>query len=300
MEGMTENGERMLSRGGKLSLGLSPCPNDTFIFHALLHGQVTDPSAWAPVMADVEELNRMVLAGELDVSKVSYHVLGYVLRDYVVLRAGSALGRGCGPLLVSQKPMSLLELEGTPVAIPGLHTTAALLLRFFLPRATELVPMLFSRIPEAVANGDVVAGVIIHESRFTYQELGITCLQDLGAWWEQETGNPIPLGGIVARRSLGPERLAAINSVLAASVQYARAHPTASQAFVRQHAQEMDEEVITRHIGLYVTEYTEDLGAEGALAVEDLLRLGWQRGVFPSSLPNGLEIVFSKRPHERR
>nr|WP_181448088.1 1,4-dihydroxy-6-naphthoate synthase [Dissulfurirhabdus thermomarina] len=280
-----------------MRLGISPCPNDTFIFDALLHGRVASPFEWELTVADVEELNRLVLAGRLDVAKVSFHAFGLAVDDYVLLRSGSALGRGCGPLLLARAPMAPEAAAGGPIAVPGSLTTAALLLRLFLPGARRFEPMLFSRIPGAVAAGEVPAGVVIHESRFTYRELGLVCLQDLGAWWEAVTGRPIPLGGIVARRALGEERIRAVDRALAASVRHARKHPDASREFVAAHARELDPGVIRAHIGLYVTAFTEEIGAEGEAAVAELFRRAAAAGVFPDRGGGaGRNMVLSREP----
>ena len=209
-----------------LSLGFSPCPNDTFIFYGLVHNKI-DPGYRAgvtfaqPVLEDVEKLNMWALAQKLDVTKLSFHALGHVLDDYCVLSAGSALGRGCGPLLVAGSETSLDKLTEKTIAIPGKLTTAALLLKMFLPNCHRLVEMRFDQIMGAISDGDVDAGVIIHESRFTYREEGFICLQDLGLWWEQSTGLPIPLGCIAARRSLGRDKINAIDRAIRASVDYA-------------------------------------------------------------------------------
>ena len=185
------------SENSKLSLGFSPCPNDTFIFHALVHGRVPcDRLSFQERLEDVETLNNLALSGLLDVSKVSYHLLGHILQDYLLLGSGGALGRGCGPLLVAREPLEPARLAGRKIALPGRYTTAALLLRLFAPSLTDFVYLPFDRIMAAVADGSVAAGVIIHESRFTFTSHGLLRIVDLGQWWEMETGHPIPLGGI--------------------------------------------------------------------------------------------------------
>ena len=267
-----------------LTLGYSPCPNDTFIFHALVHGLVaTDGFSLRERLEDVETLNRLVLGGELDVSKISYHLLGHVRDDYVLLRAGGALGRGCGPLLIARKPLPPETLRGSRIAIPGRHTTAALLLRLYDPLLTDTVILPFHEIMGAVQRGEVDAGVIIHESRFTYPGYGLVSLLDLGEWWEETTGHPIPLGGIVARRSLGRETVAAIDRSLRESVAYAFAHPGSANAYIRTHSQEMSDEVCAAHIGLYVNEFSLDLGNEGTAAVAELLTRAEALGIIPGS-----------------
>ena len=277
---------QLLYEKNSLSLGFSPCPNDTFIFHALVHKQLGQAGAWLPdfgaaSLADVETLNEWALAGRLDVSKLSFHALGQVLEQYVLLMAGSALGRGCGPLLVARENFSAAKLPRLTIGIPGRYTTAALLLRMYSPAALTTRVMRFDQIMPAIVAGEVDAGVIIHESRFTFQAHGLLLLQDLGAWWEQETGLPIPLGGIVARRSLGKERILAIDRGIRASVAAAFASPDASMPYIRQHAQELDDKVVREHIGLYVNPFSLDLGEDGIAAVREFLGRGRQLGVFP-------------------
>ncbi|GFO69382.1 1,4-dihydroxy-6-naphtoate synthase [Geomonas limicola] len=271
----------------ELSLGFSPCPNDTFIFNALVHGLVPSPGlGFTPRLEDVETLNRLVLAGALDVSKISYHLLGHVLEDYLLLRSGGALGRGCGPLLVARTQLDPARLKDRPIALPGEYTTAALLLRLFDPSLENLVYLPFEKIMPAVADGSVAAGVIIHESRFTYQGLGLTKLVDLGQWWEESTGQPIPLGGIVARRSLGREVLLALEEALTASVRHAFANPGAARGYIRAHSQEMSDAVCDAHISLYVNDFSVNLGAEGETAVRVLLERAAQAGIMkPGSRP---------------
>jgi len=274
----------MIPSAPPLTIGYSPCPNDTFIFHALLHGVVGRESGlrFAPeVLADVETLNEWAMAGRLDVTKLSFHALGHVLDEYVLLDAGSALGRGCGPLLVARQPLARAALHEKKIAIPGRYTTAAMLLRLFAPQCDNLVVMRFDRIMPAVAAGEVDAGVIIHESRFTYPQHGLALIQDLGQWWEGETGLPIPLGGIVARRSLGDEVIAAVARLVAASVRRAFAHPDESRAYIRQHAQELDDRVTRDHISLYVNDFSRRLGEEGRAAVAEFFRRGRAAGVLP-------------------
>ena len=266
-----------------LTLGYSPCPNDTFIFHGLVHGlaAVAGLELAEPVLADVETLNEWALAGRLDVTKISCHALGHVLGEYQLLNAGAALGRGCGPLLVSRAPFSPGELPTRRIAIPGRLTTAALLLKLFAPQCTDLVPMRFDLIMPAIVEGRVDGGVIIHESRFTYQQHGLLCLRDLGAWWEEVSGSPIPLGCIVARRSLGAERLALLEELIRASVRQAFGDAALSRDYIRSHARELDDRVIAEHIGLYVNPFSLDLGEEGRAAIATLLARGRAAGVFP-------------------
>ncbi len=253
---------------------MSPCPNDTFAFFGLVQGVVTGGRRYRPHMADVEDLNGRLLSGELLVSKGSFGVLPDIVHSYWVLPSGAALGRGCGPLVVARERLEPEDLAGREVVVPGLHTTAFRLLQMWCPQAIP-VPMIFSSIPEAVAEGRFRAGVIIHETRFTYTALGLEAVADLGAWWEQETGLPIPLGGIFASRSLRKEDLLLITADIEASVRYAQEHPQAVMPFVAVHAQEMEPRVMERHIGLYVNDQTVRLDGEGRRAVEEFLqRLG--------------------------
>lgn len=273
----------------RLRLGYSPCPNDTFIFHALVHGRIPLPGiAITEELADVETLNRLALAATLDLTKVSYHAFGHLRGNYALLRSGGALGRGCGPLVVAREETSLARLRGRRIAIPGALTTANLLLQLHGSGYDQVVILPFDRIVAAVAQGTVAAGVIIHESRFTYRAQGLVEVEDLGAWWEGLTGLPIPLGGILARRSLGCELIEQLDAALAASVGYAFAHPEEARAYMRRHAQELDDAVIDQHLALYVNDFSRDLGDEGRAAVHELLRRAEAAGVIPAStLPLG-------------
>jgi 1,4-dihydroxy-6-naphthoate synthase len=267
-----------------LSIGYSPCPNDTFIFYALVHGMLKDKGfELAPeVLADVETLNYWALEGKLDITKLSFHALGHVLDDYVLLSSGAALGRGCGPLLVvGESPIK--EPAEMTVAIPGRYTTAAMLLRLYEPQYSRTQIMPFEQIMPAVEAGVVDAGVIIHESRFTYQNYGLHLVRDLGDWWEEETGYPIPLGGIAARRSLGMERVKQIEAAIGQSVQWAFTNPDQCRAYIKQHAQELDEDVIENHVRLYVNNYSLDLGEDGRETVRFFLQIARQEGFLPES-----------------
>lgn len=267
-----------------LTLGFSPCPNDTFMFYPLVHGLVdTAGLTFRERLEDVETLNRLALAGELDVTKVSYHALGHIRHQYALLRSGSALGRGCGPLLVAREEIDPVGLRGRRIAVPGQYTTALLLLRLLDPELGNFIVMPFNEIMDAVLTGRADAGLIIHESRFTYRGLGLHRLIDLGEWWEGETGLPIPLGGIVARRSLGAETIAVIERALRAGVAYARSHPAEAAAYIRGHAQEISDEVCAAHIGLYVNDFSAELGDEGERAIAELLRRAEKAGIIPRS-----------------
>lgn len=272
-----------------LRLGYSPCPNDTFIFYAMMHGRI--PLAGFSLkeeLADVETLNRRALAGGLDLTKVSYHAFGHLRSEYALLRSGGALGRGCGPLVVARQATSMERLRGSLIAIPGELTTANLLLQLHGAGYERLKVLPFEQIMAAVAQGSVDAGLIIHESRFTFAGYGLVEIEDLGAWWENLTGLPIPLGGILARRSLGREMIKAVESAISASVRYAFAHPQEARAYIRAHAQELDDTVIDQHIQLYVNHFSLDLGEEGLAAVQELLHRATVAGIIPpSSVPLG-------------
>lgn len=271
-----------------LRIGFSPCPNDTFVFHALVHGSVRPGGRpIEPVVEDIEVLNRRAVdsSDPLEVSKLSVAALARALPRYVVLSAGAALGRGVGPLVVrrvADGPDGLADLARCTVAIPGEHTTAALLLRELAPPPARTVAMPFSRIMAAVAAGEVQAGVVIHEGRFTYQAHGLRTLADLGEVWESATGLPLPLGVIAAQRSLPRRTIEEIDAALRASVEAAFARPDASDEYVRRHAQEMDPAVRRRHVELYVNEESRALSDRGRTAVEHLLaRAGAPAGLSP-------------------
>jgi 1,4-dihydroxy-6-naphthoate synthase len=265
-----------------LSLGYSPCPNDTFIFFGLVHGRIPLPGfVFRERLEDVETLNLLAGSGRLDVTKISFHAFGHLRRDYALLRTGGALGRGCGPLLIGRRPLSPGELSRCRIAIPGRLTTAGLLLKLCGIDDSRTVVMPYDRIMQAVKEGLVEAGLIIHESRFTYQDHGLICLLDFGRWWQEQTGLPLPLGGILARRSLGAPLIGAIERAVGASAAYARRHPEEAKAYLRQHARELDDEIIERHIALYVNEYSLDLGSEGEAAVRELLARAEERKLIP-------------------
>ena len=247
----------------KLSLAFSPCPNDCFMFDAIVNRRIDLEGLDVSVtLADIEALNHAAFAGEPDVTKLSFHAYAYCADRYVLLDAGSALGRNCGPLLISRRSIDRAEVERgeLSIAIPGRYTTANFLCGLAFPAARNKTEVLFSEIEPALLNGRFDAGVIIHENRFTYQASGLRKIIDLGEFWETETGAPIPLGGIVAKRSLPDDVKQAVNRVMRRSVEYAFANRDASLPYVRAHAQEMSEEVMYQHIDLYVNEYLVDLG----------------------------------------
>jgi len=254
----------------ELRFGFSPCPNDTFAFHALVHGIVEAPFQVTPVLLDIEELNRRAGEGAFELTKLSVGAFPSVGNRYRLLRSGAALGRGVGPLVVTKRPTPFPESVAGTVAIPGRETTAFRLLRLAAPALGEVVEMRYDRILGAVAGGSVDAGLIIHESRFTYPAHGLVRSIDLGDWWERETGLPVPLAGICARADLDSELAAAAEAAIRASVAYAFANPQASRRYVRAHAQEMSDAVCDAHIRLYVNEMSLDIGAEGLAAVERL------------------------------
>lgn len=264
----------------KLSLGFSPCPNDTFIFDAMVHRRIDmEGLELEVILADVEALNKMAFAGQLDATKLSYHAFAYLTEQYALLDAGSALGNNCGPLLIARSPLQEEEINAGPIAVPGKYTTANFLLSLAYPKATHKVETLFSDIEDAVLNGEAVAGLIIHENRFTYPSKGLHKIVDLGEFWESTTGMPIPLGGIAVRRDLPLDVRQKLNRIMARSVAYAMENPQASAPYVRCHAQEMDEAVMRAHIDLYVNHFTLQLGDKGRAAVENLFTMAEQKGL---------------------
>jgi 1,4-dihydroxy-6-naphthoate synthase len=254
----------------ELTFGYSPCPNDTFAFHALTHGLVEAPFRVRPVLLDIEELNRRAHTGEFDLTKLSVGAFASVGNRYRLLRSGAALGQGVGPLVVARTPMPLADAMRGRVAIPGRETTAFHLLRLAAPARGEEVEMRYDRILAAVRDGDVDVGLIIHESRFTYADHGLVKLIDLGDWWEHETGLPVPLAGICARADLDDATARAAERAIRASVQHAFDHPEASRAYVRAHSQEMSDAVCDAHIALYVNAHSLDIGDDGLRAIQRL------------------------------
>src|SRR6201996_4606627 len=277
----------------KLTLGFSPCPNDTFIFDALIHHKIdTEGLTFNVFYDDVETLNQKAMRGELDITKLSYHAFAYVADKYVLLDAGSALGFGVGPMLICKKePYELLkdletQASNVKIGIPGKYTTANFLLGTAFPNATNKVELVFSEIEDAVLEERVDVGLIIHENRFTYQDKGLKKIIDLGDYWEKETGCAIPLGGIVANRKLPPDVQHKINRVLRRSVEFAFANPKSGLEYIRSHAQEMSEEVMYKHIELYVNKYSVDLGAEGKKAIKLLFDTAREKGIIPEIKDN--------------
>ncbi|MFJ8199904.1 1,4-dihydroxy-6-naphthoate synthase [Streptomyces sp. NPDC096152] len=283
-----------------LQIAYSPCPNDTFVFDALAHGRVPGAPALDVTFADIDITNGMAERGEFDVLKVSYAVLPYVLREYALLPCGGALGRGCGPLVLTREPgaggvFGGAGLAGRTVAVPSERSTAYLLFRLWAADTVpggvgEIVVMPFHEIMPAVRDGKVDAGLVIHEARFTYQNYGLHKLADMGEHWESTTGLPIPLGAIVARRSLGAERLHRLAESIRTSVRMAWDDPEASRPYVMEHAQEMDPAVADQHIGLYVNEFTAGLGEDGYAAVRGLLTRAAAEGLVPPLGPDALDF----------
>lgn len=267
----------------KLTLGFSPCPNDTFIFDAMIHGRIdTEGLEFEVFLGDVEELNRRARVADLDITKLSYHAYAHLTEKYILLDAGSALGNNCGPLLIAKSAIPHEAIPELKIAIPGKLTTANFLLSLAFPTATQKEEMLFSEIETAVLNGVVDAGLIIHENRFTYADKGLVKLIDLGEYWEKSTGMPIPLGGIVIKRNLSESIIHKVNRIIRRSVEYAWANPAASEAFIAQYAQEMDPAVRRQHIDLYVNHFSADLGVQGREAVNHLFKVAEQKQIIPS------------------
>ncbi|MBL1095351.1 1,4-dihydroxy-6-naphthoate synthase [Streptomyces coffeae] len=280
----------------RLKIAYSPCPNDTFVFDAWAHGRIPGAPPLDVTFADIDITNGMAERGEFDVLKVSYAVLPWVLDEYTLLPCGGALGRGCGPLVLTREPGRAPDLAGKTVAVPSERSTAYLLFRLWaaaeVPEGVGQIQVLpFHEIMPAVRDGAVDAGLVIHEARFTYQNYGLHCLADMGEHWELTTGLPIPLGAIIAKRSLGAERLRAIADAARTSVLMAWDDPRASRPYVLAHAQEMDPTVADQHIGLYVNEFTAGLGEDGYAAVRGLLTRAAAEGLVPPLGPDALAFV---------
>jgi 1,4-dihydroxy-6-naphthoate synthase len=264
----------------KLTLGFSPCPNDTFIFEAMVHGRIdTEGVEYDWFLADVEELNHRAMEGTVDVTKMSFHAYALAAAHYLLLDSGSALGRNNGPLVVSRHMMHPDELNDALIAIPGKYTTANLLFSIFWPGAVRKREYLFSDIPQAVMSGEADAGLIIHETRFTYEALGLKMVADTGEYWEKMTGMPVPLGGIVVHRNVDEKTALKVNRAIRRSIEYAYADPSASVDFIRQNAMELDSDVTREHIRLFVNNFSLSLGQEGKKAVERLYAMAVERKV---------------------
>ena len=277
----------------KLSLGISPCPNDTYIFDAMIHGKIdTEGLEFTPRLEDVETLNHLAIEGSLDITKVSYGVVFQLINAYRILEAGSALGKGVGPLFVSKNIGHEKEIDPSKitVALPGINTTAHLLFSLAYPEIKNKTFVAFHLIEDMVINGEVDAGVIIHENRFTYQQKGLNKLSDLGDVWEKRTCAPIPLGGILVRRSFDLELATKINRVIHRSLAFANENAHALPSFVTENAQEMSEEVMRKHIGLYVNEFSLALGKEGRSSVMELINAS--ASLDQKEMPEGLSIFL--------
>jgi 1,4-dihydroxy-6-naphthoate synthase len=273
-----------------LTLGFSPCPNDTFIFDALVNRKIdTEDLVFDYMLADVEELNRRAFNSELDITKISTHAYAYVAQSYAILDSGSALGFGNGPLVIGKKIYDQNEVNDLKIGIPGKYTTANLLFSIAWPRAVNKTEYLFTNIEDAILENEVDAGLIIHETRFTYQKRGLLRIADLGEYWEQMTGLPIPLGNIVISRKISHEIALKVNRLLKKSIEYALSDPLSSDGFVSLHAREMDKEVMNKHIRLYVNDFTVNLGSEGHAAIKELFRFAANRKIIPP-LPGDLFI----------
>ncbi|HCN84580.1 MAG TPA: 1,4-dihydroxy-6-naphthoate synthase, partial [Sphingobacteriaceae bacterium] len=263
-----------------------PCPNDTFIFDALIHHKIdTEGLDFEVFFDDVETLNQKAFRGELDITKLSFHAYAHVLKKYVLLDSGSALGFGVGPLLISKRDIPKSEIQNPKseirIGIPGKYTTANFLLSLAFPEATNKKEIVFSGIEDAVLNEEIDLGLIIHENRFTYQDKGLKKVIDLGEYWEELTGCAIPLGGIVIKRELPEDVKHKVNRVIRKSIEFAFQNPKSGLDFIREHAQEMSEEVMYKHIELYVNKYSIDLGTEGRQAVNLLFDTALKKGVIP-------------------
>jgi len=258
----------------KLSLGFSPCPNDTYIFDAMVNGKIdTEGINFDFILEDVETLNQKALRGELDITKLSFHAFAYCTKDYQLLHAGSALGNNCGPLLISKNKIAPTNINDLSIAIPGEYTTANFLLHYAFPNANNKISMVFDNIESAVLNEKTDLGVIIHENRFTYKEKGLQKILDLGAYWEEKTQMPIPLGGIVIKRNISNSIKKKVDRILKRSIDFAHKQNKLSD-FVKNNAQEMDINIMQQHIDLYVNDYTNNLGTKGERAIKTMFETG--------------------------
>jgi len=275
----------------RLTLGFSPCPNDTFIFDAMVHGRIdTEGLEFDYFLTDVEELNKKALSADVDITKISYHAFAYVAQNYLILDAGSALGNRNGPLLISKNRIGISELPGLRIAIPGKYTTANLLFSIAWPEAATKNEYLFSDIEDALLKDEVDAGLIIHETRFTYYRRGLHKLADMGEYWETLTGLPVPLGAIVIKRSIPDDIALKVNRVVRRSLEHAYKDSFASYDFVSGNAREMDSTIMNNHIKLFVNEYTLNLGKKGREAIIELFRIAGEKGVIPS-LPDRIFLT---------
>lgn len=280
----------------KLTLGFSPCPNDTFIFDAMVHGKIdTEGITFKYYLADIEDLNKKALDGEPDITKISCFAYAFAAADYLILDSGSALGSNNGPLLISKRKMDPSEISGIRVAIPGRYTTANMLFSIAWPEVSDKAELLFSEIEDALLREKFDAGLIIHESRFTYYKKGLYKIADMGEFWQELTGLPVPLGMIAINRRIPAETALKVNRIIRKSVEYALLHPSDSDNFVTENAKEMDRSVMSGHIDLYVNEYTRNLGANGKLAISELFRIARKKGIIPE-MPEQIFLTMNNEP----
>lgn len=275
----------------KLTLGFSPCPNDTFIFDAMVHGRIdTEGLEFSYFLSDVEKLNRKAFNGTVDITKISFHAYAYAADKYLILDAGSALGYRNGPLLIAKKVIPSPDLAGLKIAIPGKYTTANLLFSIAWPEAKNKKEYLFSDIERALLDGEADAGLIIHETRFTFHKKGLHKIADMGEYWESLTNLPIPLGTIVVRRDLPEDVILKVNRVVRRSLEFAYKDSFASWEFVSANAREMESSIMNKHIKMFVNEFTLNLGSEGKSAVNELFRIATEKGIIPG-LPEKIFIT---------
>jgi len=277
----------------KLTLGFSPCPNDTFIFDAMVHGKIdTEGVTFQYYLADIEDLNRKALDGKPDITKISCFAYAFAAPDYLILDSGSALGSNNGPLLISKRKINPSEISSIKVAVPGRYTTANMLFSIAWPEVSDKTELLFSEIEDALLSEEFDAGLIIHESRFTYHKKGLYKIADMGEFWQELTGLPVPLGMIAINRRIPAETALKVNRIIRKSVEYALLHPSDSCNFVSENAKEMERSVMSRHIDLYVNEYTRNLGANGKLAISELFRIARKKGIIPE-LPEQIFLTMN-------
>jgi len=275
----------------KLTLGFSPCPNDTFIFDAMVHGRIdTEGIEFDYYLEDVEQLNRRAFTGQPDITKISTYAYAFVAQNYLILDSGSAIGHRNGPLLISKRKIYPSEIPGLKIAIPGVYTTANLLFSIAWPKAADKVEYLFSNIEQAVLNEEVDAGLIIHEGRFTYFKKGLLKVADMGEFWEKSAGLPVPLGNIVINRRIPADIALKVNRIIHNSLEYAWRDSLPAYDFVVSNAQEMESTVMNNHIKLYVNKFTSNLGKDGKKAISELFRAGFEKGVVPE-LPDHIFLT---------
>lgn len=268
----------------KLTLGFSPCPNDTFIFDAMVHGRIdTEGLEFDYFLADIEELNNRAISGDTDITKLSLFAFAYTAHNYLILDSGSALGHRNGPLLIGKKKLDYGQITNARIAIPGKYTTANMLFTLFWPEARNKKEYLFSNVEDVLLADEADAGIIIHEKRFTYQKKGLTKLADLGELWEKFTGLPIPLGTIAINRRIPRDTALKVNRIIQKSLEYAYHDSLASYDFIVSNAQEMDSTIMNKHIKLFVNKYTTNLGKEGKMAISELFRIAGEKGIIPAA-----------------